>query len=78
MATLAGQVDVLVAYLPSASMGTAIEMWHAYRGHVPVYTISPLADNWVVQSLSDHVFPDVAAFVTFVVDGGLSRSGLRA
>jgi hypothetical protein len=78
MATLAGQVDVLVAYLPSASMGTAIEMWHAYRGHVPVYTISPLVDNWVVQSLSDHVFPDVAAFVTFVVDGGLSRSGLRA
>jgi hypothetical protein len=72
LAALAGQVDVLVAYVPSASMGTAIEMWHAYQGNVPVYTISPLADNWVVQSLSERVFPDITAFATFVTNGGLN------
>jgi hypothetical protein len=71
LATLAGQVDALVAYVPAASMGTAIEMWHAYQGSVPVYTISPLADNWVVQSLSEHVFPDLAAFAMFVAAEGL-------
>ena len=27
MCALAGQVDVLVAFLPEASMGTAVEMW---------------------------------------------------
>ena len=72
LSALAGQVDVLVAYVPAASMGTAIEMWNAYQTGVRVYTISPLADNWVVRSLSERVFPDVAAFATFVAAGGLS------
>lgn len=78
LATLAGQVDVLVAYVPSASMGTAIEMWHAYQGNAQIYTISPLADNWVVRSLSDRVFPDIATFVTFVANGGLSEAKSKA
>lgn len=72
LSALAGQVDVLVAYVPAASMGTAIEMWNAYQTGVRVYTISPLADNWVVRSLSERVFPDVTAFATFVAAGGLS------
>jgi len=71
---LAGQVDVLVAYAPSASMGTAIEMWNACQRGVRVYTISPLADNWVVHSLSERVFPDMAAFAAFVANGGLSAA----
>ena len=68
---LAGQADALVAYIPSASMGTAIEMWSAYQSSVPVYTICPLEDNWVVRSLSERVFPDMAAFAAFVASGGL-------
>jgi hypothetical protein len=75
MAALAGQVDVLVAYLPSASMGTAIEMWNAYQRGRRVYTISPLEDNWVVRSLSERAFPDMAAFANFVASGGLSERG---
>jgi len=71
---LAGQVDALVAYVPSASMGTAIEMWSAYQSSVPVYTICPLADNWVVRSLSKRVFPDMAAFAAFVASGGLGEA----
>jgi hypothetical protein len=71
---LAGQADVLVAYVPSASMGTAIEMWSAYQSSVPVYTICPLADNWVVRSLSKRVFPDMATFAAFVASGGLDEA----
>jgi hypothetical protein len=71
LAEEAGRVDALVAYVPVASMGTAIEMWHAYQGGIPVYTISPLTSNWVVRSLSARVFPDIAAFQAFVVSGGL-------
>jgi len=71
---LAGQVDVLVAYVPSASMGTALEMWSAYQGGVRIYTISPLADNWVVHSLSERIFPDLAAFAAFVASGGLGEA----
>jgi hypothetical protein len=73
LAALAGRVDVLVAYVPLASMGTAIEMWRAYQGGARVYAISPMADNWVVRSLSERVFPDMAAFVAFVASGGLSE-----
>jgi hypothetical protein len=76
LVTLAGQVDVLVAYVPSASMGTALEMWSAYQSGVRVYTISPLADNWVVSSLSERIFPDMAAFAACVASGTLS--GLKA
>ena len=74
LAALASQVDVLVAYVPSASMGTAIEMWNAYQNGVSVYTISPLVDNWVVSSLSERIFPDTTAFAAFVAGGGLSAA----
>ena len=36
------EIDVLVAFVPSASMGTAIEMWEAYQHGAAVVTISPL------------------------------------
>jgi hypothetical protein len=73
MAELAAQVDLLVAYAPQASMGTAIEMWQAFRSGIPVVTVSPLEANWVVKHLSDVVLPDLSAFRSWVADGGLPR-----
>lgn len=72
MNSAAGQADVLVAFVPEASMGTAVEMWEAYCGGAKVYCISPMADNWVVKLLSCQVFPTLEAFETFVRNGGLS------
>ena len=72
LAALTGRVDALIAYAPSASMGTAIEIWNAYQNGVPVYTVSPLVNNWVILSLSTLVFPDIAAFEAFVAGGGLN------
>lgn len=74
MNALAGQVDVLVAYVPEASMGTAIEIWEAYRGGAKVFCISPMAENWVVKLLSCQVFPTVDAFEAFVTNGGLTSA----
>ena len=74
MAELAAAADCLVAYVPEASMGTAIEMWQAYRAGIPVYTISPLTENWVILTLSTEIFPDISAFADFVASGGLARS----
>ncbi|MCR4405981.1 MAG: hypothetical protein NUW24_03530 [Anaerolineae bacterium] len=73
MNVLAAEVDLLIAYAPEASMGTAIEMWQAYQAGVPVLTISPMAENWVVQFLSARVFPTMADFTDFVVAGGLDE-----
>ncbi|MFQ5813274.1 MAG: hypothetical protein ACE5I2_08820 [Anaerolineae bacterium] len=69
----AAQADVLIAYVPEASMGTAVEMWQAYRAGKPVLTISPLAENWVVRFLSTRVFPSLAAFESFVAEGELEK-----
>jgi hypothetical protein len=62
----AAQADVLVAYVPQASMGTAIEIWQAFQAGARVYTISPLAENWVVKFLSDRVFATLDEFIQFV------------
>ena len=69
----AATADVLVAYVPQASMGTAIEIWEAYRAGACVLTISPLSTNWVVKFLSNRVFATLAEFIEFVENGKLEE-----
>ncbi len=66
LAELASQSDVLIVYLPQASMGTALEMYMAYQQGVPVLAITPLTENWVVRAVARQVFPDIAAFVEHI------------
>ena len=67
------QIDVLLAFLPEASMGTAIEMWEAYRHGAAVITISPLRHNWAVKFLSHAIYADVEEFEAAVNSGQLAR-----
>ena len=67
------ETDLLVAFVPEASMGTAIEMWEAHTAGRTVVTISPLHRNWAVRFLSDVVFSDLSSFVAAVEDGSLWR-----
>lgn len=78
LAALAGQADLVVAFAPKASMGTAIEMWEGFRAGKPLVTISPMAANWVVRHLSDVVLPDLDAFRSWVAEGGLAQLMDRA
>jgi len=67
---LCREVDVVIAFVPEASMGTAIEMWEAHEhGRAAVISISPLAHNWAVRSCSHAVYPDFASFEQAVVGG---------
>lgn len=70
---VAARADLVIAFCPEASMGTAIEMYEAYRNGVPVVCISPMETNWSVRLLSERVLPDLAAFEEFARDGGLAR-----
>ncbi len=56
------ETDVLLAFVPEASMGTAIEMWEAFQHGRAVLTVSPLEHNWAVKFTSHAVYPDLAAF----------------
>jgi hypothetical protein len=67
------EVDVLLAYLPEASMGTAIEMWEAHRHGVAVITISPMKHNWAVKFLSHELYADVEEFQAALSSGRLVR-----
>ena len=58
--------DVLLAWLPSASMGTAIEMHEAARAGALVLTVTPMAANWVVRAYSDRIFADLAELEAFL------------
>jgi hypothetical protein len=73
MANLAAQADLVVAYVPQASMGTALEMWKAFEANVPLVTISPMAANWVIKHLSSVVLPDLDAFRQWAADGGVDK-----
>lgn len=69
----AANADLVVAYVPQASMGTAIEMWEAHRRGVPILVISPLKHNWVILLLATRVFPTIDDFADFAARGGLQE-----
>lgn len=72
---LCREVDVLVAFVPEASMGTAIEMWEAHEhGRGVVLTISPLAHNWAVRFCSHAVYADLEAFEAALASGDVART----
>jgi sulfur carrier protein ThiS len=78
LAREAGRADALIAFVPEASMGTALEMWEAYQARRPIFTISPMIHNWVVKGLSTRVFQDFDSFRAFVATGEFNALLQRA
>jgi hypothetical protein len=77
---LCREVDVVIAFVPQASMGTAIEMWEAHEhGCGIVVAISPLSHNWAVRFCSHLLYSDLEAFTADLQAGELARriSALR-
>jgi len=68
---MCSETDVLIAFVPEASMGTAIEMWEAWKHGRVVIAISPLSHNWAVRYCSHLLFPDVESFEAEVISGEL-------
>lgn len=70
----AGRTDVLVAFVPEASMGTAIELWNAHHAGSFVVSVSGLTKNWVVRYLSDLMVADIDALREIIVNGSLAEA----
>ena len=66
LATRAEASDIVIAYLPSASMGTALEMIRAYDRSKAIITISPIEKNWFINALSARIFPSLELFCDWV------------
>jgi hypothetical protein len=69
----AGRSDLLIAYLPEASMGSAIEMWEAKRAGVGIVSISPMRENWVVRYASDLILDSIEDLELRLKDGTIER-----
>ncbi len=67
------EIDVLVAFVPEASMGTAIEMWEACQHGAAVITISPMRRNWTVRFLSHAVYEDLRTLEEALASGEVER-----
>ena len=66
MVARAVECDVVIAYLPEASLGTAIEIWESHRAGVPIWTISPMRENWVIRFFSQRIFSSITDFERFL------------
>lgn len=73
MTNLAGSADVLIAYLPHASMGTAIEMWTAYHAGKYIIAVTPMSQNWVVRVTANELLPDLDSLVDYIASGRMQQ-----
>ena len=64
----ATESDCVIAYLPEASMGTAVEMWECNKKGVPVWCITPMKENWVVKFSSARIFESLDEFEKYLHD----------
>ena len=73
MTVLAGEADLLIAYLPTISMGTAMEMWQAFQSGTYIVAITPYVHHWAIRFTADEVAPDLESVLEKIQDGYFSR-----
>lgn len=72
--TAATTCDIIVCYLPCASMGSAIELHEARKAGRQILCIcsEEMTSNWVVRCYSDVVFTSIDAFATYLLSPSFS------
>lgn len=73
MADEAASSDIVIAYLPEASMGTALEMIRAYDNGKQVITITSLEKNWFIKSVSAKIFYSLHEFDSWIQQTDLTE-----
>ena len=75
----AANCDVVVSYLPTASMGSAVELHAAYVAGRLILVVAPgekMKGNWVVRSYADKVFDNVTELQDWLV-GAVASDSLK-
>jgi hypothetical protein len=73
MAAQAGSSDVVIPYLPSASMGTALEMIRAHENGKTIISISPMEKNWFIRAFSNKILSSLDEFCAWVGQADLTE-----
>ena len=66
LADAAASADILIAYLPQASMGTALEMIRSYDNGKTIFSISPMEKNWFIYAVSAKIFLSLDDFCAWI------------
>lgn len=73
MADAAASADIVIAYLPKASMGSALEMIRAYDYGKTIISISSMEKNWFIRAVSTAMFPSLDDFCEWVQHTDLAK-----
>ena len=73
MTVQAGEADLLIAYLPTVSMGTAMEMWQAFQTDTYIVAVTPHVHHWAIRFTADEVLPDLESLMAKIEDGHFAR-----
>lgn len=69
MTRRAGEADLLIAYLPRVSMGTAMEMWQAFESNTYIIAITPHVHHWAIRFTADEIMPDLETLLADIGNG---------
>lgn len=65
--------DLMIAYLPRMSMGTAMEMWEAYNAGIYIVAITPYIHHWAIRFTANEILPDLETLLTEIENGRLPQ-----
>ena len=69
----AGRADLLIAYLPEPSMGTAMEMWEAAQAQTYIIAVTPFIHHWAVRFTADEIMPDLDSLLADIENGRIRQ-----
>lgn len=69
----AAKADMLIAYLPRPSMGTAMEMWEAFNAGLYIIAVTPLIHHWAVRFTANEILPDLETLLADIENGRISQ-----
>jgi molybdopterin converting factor small subunit len=65
----ASEADLLIAYLPVPSMGTAMEMWQAYQNNTYIIAVTPFVHHWAIRFTANEILPDLGNLLALLENG---------
>jgi hypothetical protein len=69
----AADADLLIAYLPCVSMGTAMEMWSAYCAGRYIIAVTPFIHHWAILATANEILPDLETLLAYIESGRLAE-----
>ncbi len=69
MTRLASKADALIAYLPTVSMGTAMEMWEAVQTDTYIVAVTPHVHHWAIRFTAHRILPSLDDVLTQIASG---------